>query len=60
MSAYFMTHPLHTTTLDGLRIAYRVAGHGPDVLLIHGWVSSEPHVVVADGRPLDSLSLLGN
>ena len=40
MSPYFMTHPLHTTTLDGLRIAYRVAGHGPDVLLIHGWVSS--------------------
>ncbi|MBI5712841.1 MAG: alpha/beta hydrolase [Chloroflexi bacterium] len=35
-----MTHPLHTTTLNGLRIAYRVAGQGPDVLLIHGWVSS--------------------
>jgi len=40
MSPYRMTYPLHTTTLDGLRIAYRVAGQGPDVLLIHGWVSS--------------------
>lgn len=32
---------LHTVTLpDGSRLAYRTAGTGPDVLLLHGWVSS--------------------
>jgi len=35
-----MYSPLQTTQLDGLRIAYRVQGLGPDVLFVHGWGSS--------------------
>jgi len=35
-----MYSPLQTTTLDDLQIGYRVQGRGPDVLLLHGWVSS--------------------
>ncbi|MBI3243927.1 MAG: alpha/beta hydrolase [Chloroflexi bacterium] len=35
-----MYSPLHQITLDGLQIGYRVQGRGPDVLLLHGWVSS--------------------
>ncbi len=27
-------------TIDGLRLHYETAGHGPSVLLIHGWASS--------------------
>src|SRR3990172_12536173 len=27
-------------TIDGLRLHYQTAGHGPAVLLIHGWASS--------------------
>jgi pimeloyl-ACP methyl ester carboxylesterase len=30
----------HTVTLRGINIHYRVEGQGPEVLLIHGWVSS--------------------
>lgn len=31
---------MSTITLANLRLNYRQVGHGPDVLLIHGWVSS--------------------
>jgi pimeloyl-ACP methyl ester carboxylesterase len=29
-----------TVTLRGLKIHYRVEGHGPNILMIHGWASS--------------------
>jgi pimeloyl-ACP methyl ester carboxylesterase len=29
-----------STTLDALRIYYDTIGHGPDVVLLHGWISS--------------------
>ena len=35
-----MYSPLSTTQLDGLQIAYRVLGQGPDVVFVHGWGSS--------------------
>lgn len=35
-----MTRPLNTLVLGMNTIAYRTAGSGPDVLLIHGWQSS--------------------
>lgn len=35
-----MEYPSRTTCVDDLQIAYRVAGEGPDILFIHGWVSS--------------------
>ena len=41
-----------TLALDGNRIAYRTCGSGPDVLMIHGWVSSGlvwEGVIVAGG-----------
>jgi pimeloyl-ACP methyl ester carboxylesterase len=36
----FMYSPLQTTQIDGLQIAYRVQGQGPDLVLVHGWGSS--------------------
>jgi pimeloyl-ACP methyl ester carboxylesterase len=30
----------HTVTLHGLKVHYRVEGQGPDILLLHGWMSS--------------------
>jgi len=35
-----MYSPLKTLALDGLQIAYRTKGDGPDVLMVHGWASS--------------------
>src|SRR5215831_6719225 len=35
-----MSRPLNILTLDKDIFAYRTAGSGPDVLLIHGWQSS--------------------
>jgi len=32
--------PLQAITLDGLKIKYRSAGHGPNLIMIHGWASS--------------------
>ena len=34
------TPPLQYVDVDGLRIAYREAGQGPAVLLVHGWPTS--------------------
>src|SRR5512144_1896849 len=34
------TSQVYRRTIGDHRIAYRVIGSGPDVLLIHGWVSS--------------------
>jgi pimeloyl-ACP methyl ester carboxylesterase len=31
---------INTVQLDGLRVAYREAGQGPPVLLVHGWPTS--------------------
>ncbi len=30
----------HTLMLDGMRLHYTLAGQGPDVILVHGWVAS--------------------
>jgi len=35
-----MEAPIRTVTVDGLRVAYREAGRGPAVLLLHGWPTS--------------------
>jgi pimeloyl-ACP methyl ester carboxylesterase len=29
--------PSHYLTIDGMRVRYRSGGHGPQVLLLHGW-----------------------
>ena len=34
------TTDLRTVDVDGLTIAYREAGAGPPVLLLHGWPTS--------------------
>jgi pimeloyl-ACP methyl ester carboxylesterase len=30
----------HTLMLEGMRLRYTLAGQGPDVILVHGWVAS--------------------
>jgi pimeloyl-ACP methyl ester carboxylesterase len=64
-SASLSLEPRHTE-VDGLSVAYREAGTGPAVLLVHGWPTSSllwrdvmPHLVrgVGESRPPTSASI---